>query len=291
MTQNSLAVQPTPARAAPEGSESAASMPVVQLRDVTRTYRSGSISVDALRGIDLDVEEGEFVAIMGASGSGKSTMMNIVGCLDRPTTGRYRLNGSDVEQLPRRNLARIRNRTIGFIFQAFHLLPRTSARENVELPLLYREQPLTWKQIHARAGEALASVGLADRLDHTPTELSGGQKQRVAIARALVTEPNILLADEPTGNLDSRTSLEVIDLIQQLNREGLTILMVTHEPEIARFAGRIITLRDGRIRSDRQSTPRDAATALAEWTDVDEMDDVEAMDDLDDAGFDHGVIV
>lgn len=266
-------------------------MPVVQLRDVTRTYRSGSISVDALRGIDLDVEEGEFVAIMGASGSGKSTMMNIVGCLDRPTTGRYRLNGSDVEQLPRRNLARIRNRTIGFIFQSFHLLPRTSARENVELPLLYREQPLTWKQIHARAGEALASVGLADRLDHTPTELSGGQKQRVAIARALVTEPNILLADEPTGNLDSRTSLEVIDLIQQLNREGLTILMVTHEPEIARFAGRIITLRDGRIRSDRQSTPRDAATALAEWTDVDEMDDGEAMDDLDDAGFDHGVIV
>jgi putative ABC transport system ATP-binding protein len=242
-------------------------MAVVRLRDVTRVYDTGSVSVHALRGIDLDVAEGEFVAIMGASGSGKSTMMNILGCLDRPTSGHYRLDGDDVSKMSRSELARIRNRTIGFVFQAFHLLPRTSALENVELPLLYREKELTWKQIHARARESLEAVGLGDRLDHTPTELSGGQKQRVAIARALVTKPRILLADEPTGNLDSRTSLEVINIIQRLNREGLTILMVTHEPDIARFAGRIITLRDGLIRSDRRIEPEDARTALADWSD------------------------
>jgi putative ABC transport system ATP-binding protein len=242
-------------------------MAVVRLRDVTRVYDTGSVSVHALRGIDLDVAEGEFVAIMGASGSGKSTMMNILGCLDRPTSGHYRLDGDDVSKMSPSKLARIRNRTIGFVFQAFHLLPRTSALENVELPLLYREKELTWKQIHARARESLEAVGLGDRLDHTPTELSGGQKQRVAIARALVTKPRILLADEPTGNLDSRTSLEVINIIQRLNREGLTILMVTHEPDIARFAGRIITLRDGLIRSDRRIEPEDARTALADWSD------------------------
>ncbi len=247
-------------------------MPIVQFRGVTRTYRTGSVSVDALRGIDLDVDEGEFVAVMGTSGSGKSTMMNILGCLDRPTSGRYRLDGEDVQKLPPKRLARIRNRTIGFVFQAFHLLPRTSAHENVELPLLYREQEMSWKQIHARAVEALEIVGLGDRRDHTPAELSGGQKQRVAIARALVTQPRILLADEPTGNLDSRTSLEVIEFVQRLNREGLTILMVTHEREVARFADRIVTLRDGLIRSDRLSTPRNAATALAEWTDVEDAE-------------------
>ncbi len=242
-------------------------MPVVQLRDVTRVYDSGSVSVQALRGIDLDVEDGEFVAIMGKSGSGKSTMMNTLGCLDRPTSGSYHLNGEDVSALPPGRLAGIRNRTIGFVFQAFHLLPRTSALENVELPLLYREQALTWKEIHERARTALEDVGLGDRLDHTPSQLSGGQKQRVAIARALVTEPRILLADEPTGNLDSRTSLEVIDLLQRLNRSGLTILMVTHEPDIARFARRIVTLRDGLIRSDRAVDQQDAAAALAGWTD------------------------
>ncbi len=242
-------------------------MPVVQLRDVTRVYDSGSVSVRALRGIDLEIEEGEFVAIMGPSGSGKSTMMNILGCLDRPTAGHYHLNGEDVSSLSHSSLARIRNRTIGFVFQAFHLLPRTSALENVELPLLYREQELTWKQIHEKARLSLENVGLAERLDHTPTQLSGGQKQRVAIARALVTEPSILLADEPTGNLDSRTSLEVVDLIQRLNRNGLTILMVTHEPEIARFAKRVVTLRDGLIRSDRRIEPQDAAIALANWSD------------------------
>lgn len=242
-------------------------MPVVQLRKITRVYDTGSVSVHALRGVDFDVEEGEFVAIMGTSGSGKSTMMNILGCLDRPTSGSYRLNGDNVATLSQNQLARIRNRTIGFVFQAFHLLPRTSALENVELPLLYRENELSWNEIHTRAKDALEIVGLGDRLDHTPTELSGGQKQRVAIARALVTEPRILLADEPTGNLDSRTSLEVIDIMQRLNREGLTILMVTHEPEIARFAGRVVTLRDGLIRRDRPSVPLDAGEALANWTD------------------------
>jgi putative ABC transport system ATP-binding protein len=242
-------------------------MAIVQLRGITRVYETGSVSVHALRGVDLDVAEGEFVAIMGTSGSGKSTMMNVLGCLDRPTEGKYLLDGDDVSTLSQNRLARIRNRTIGFVFQAFHLLPRTSALENVELPLLYREKELTWKEIHARARESLEAVGLGDRLDHTPTELSGGQKQRVAIARALVTDPRILLADEPTGNLDSRTSLEVINILQRLNQEGLTILMVTHEPDIARFAGRVITLRDGLIRSDRRVEPQDAGAILAEWSD------------------------
>jgi len=244
-------------------------MSIIQLRGITRTYRTESVAVDALRGVDLDIDEGEFLAIMGPSGSGKSTLMNILGCLDRPTGGSYLLNGQDVARLSRDQLARIRNRTLGFVFQNFHLLPRTSARENVELPLLYSEDEPGWKEIHNRSVEALKIVGLADRAKHTPSELSGGQQQRVAIARALVTKPALLLADEPTGNLDSRTSLEIIDIIQKLNREGLTILMVTHESDIAAFAHRTIVMRDGLIRTDRPNEPRSAREAILNWKDED----------------------
>ena len=250
-------------------------MDVLELKGIERTYRTGAVEVKALRGVDLTVGEAEFLAIMGPSGSGKSTLMNILGCLDSPTAGQYLLNGQDVATLDRGQLARIRNETLGFVFQAFHLLPRTTASENVELPLLYRDEQLSWKEIRDRAREALGIVGLGDRLDHTPTELSGGQKQRVAIARALVTKPRVLLADEPTGNLDTRTSLEIIELIQRLNDEGLTILMVTHEPEIARFAERVVILRDGLIRSDRRRTPLRAADSLADWSEESE----DAMDE------------
>lgn len=239
-------------------------MSLIELTGIRRVYRTESVAVDALRGIDLGVEEGEFVAIMGSSGSGKSTLMNILGCLDRPTAGRYLLDGEDVAGLPRDRLARIRNRTLGFVFQNFHLLPRTSAIENVELPLLYAEENLSWRDIHARAHSALVTLGLGDRTDHMPSELSGGQQQRVAIARALVTRPRLLLADEPTGNLDSRTSLEIMDVFQQLNREGLSILMVTHERDMARFAGRTIVLRDGLISADRTTDPRSAADVMDE---------------------------
>jgi putative ABC transport system ATP-binding protein len=238
-------------------------MPLIELAGVSRVYRSGTVAVAALRGVDLEIAEGEFVAIMGSSGSGKSSLMNILGCLDRPTAGRFRLDGQDVSTLDKDALARIRNRTIGFVFQSFHLLPRTSALENVELPLLYAEDAPSWKEIHRRAAEALALLGLESRQTHTPSELSGGQQQRVAIARALVTGPRLLLADEPTGNLDSRTSLEIMDVFQRLNREGLTIAMVTHEPEMARFANRIIVLRDGLIRADRPAARSSAAEALA----------------------------
>jgi putative ABC transport system ATP-binding protein len=248
-----------------------AASPLIQLSGITRVYRTESIAVEALRGIDLTVEEGELVAIMGASGSGKSTLMNILGCLDRPTVGSYHLRGQDVATLSRDRLARIRNQTIGFVFQNFNLLPRTSALENVELPLLYTAEALSWKQIHERAREALDIVGLSDRADHSPSELSGGQQQRVAIARALVTRPGLLLADEPTGNLDTRTGLEVMDVIQRLNDDGLTVLMVTHEPDIARFAGRTIVLRDGLIRADRPEQARRAADLLADWRDDDDL--------------------
>jgi putative ABC transport system ATP-binding protein len=250
---------------------------MIQLTDITRTYRSGTVAVHALGGIDLSVSEGEFVAIMGASGSGKSTLMNILGCLDRPTTGRYHLAGQDVSMLSRDQLARIRNQTIGFVFQSFHLLPRTSALENVELPLLYSPEDLGWKEIHERARHALDTVGLADRLEHTPSELSGGQQQRVAIARALVTRPRLLLADEPTGNLDSRTGLEIMEMMQELNRDGLTILMVTHESDIASFARRTVVLRDGTIRTDRATQPRTAAGVLAGWRDEEELLEEEAV--------------
>lgn len=223
--------------------------------------------MDALRGIDFDVNPGDFISIMGASGSGKSTLMNILGCLDRPTDGNYLLNGHSVSELSKDQLSTIRNQTIGFVFQNFHLLPRTSALENVELPLLYSEQKLTWKEIEQRAYDALEIVGLQDRIDHTPSQLSGGQQQRVAIARALVTKPRLLLADEPTGNLDSQTSLEIIDLFQKLNKKGLTVVMVTHEPDIAAFSDRILMLRDGLIRTDKIIEQKSASIALLNWTD------------------------
>ncbi len=247
-------------------------MVIVDLKGITRVYRSESVAVEALRGIDLEIHEGSFISIMGASGSGKSTLMNILGCLDKPTKGSYHLNGEDVSAFNRNKLAVVRNKTLGFVFQSFHLLPRTTALENVELPLLYSEDDLTWKQIHQKAKKALEIVGLGDRTDHNPNELSGGQQQRVAIARALVSQPKILLADEPTGNLDSRTSLEIMDIFQELNRQSLTVLMVTHEPDIARFTDRIITLRDGLIRSDVKGTPASAKAALENWQDEEEIE-------------------
>jgi len=235
----------------------------VLLAGVEKDYLAGPTVVRALRSIDLSMGEGEFGAIVGTSGSGKSTLMNILGCLDRPTRGIYRLAGVDIGSCSNDARAIVRNRLIGFIFQGFNLLPRTTALENVELPLLYRG--ISRKQRRQSALDALDHVGLKDRIDHTPNQLSGGQQQRVAIARALVTRPPLLLADEPTGNLDTRTSYEVLALLQHLNREsGITILLVTHEHDIAACAGRVITVRDGSIVSDdRQSAPVDAATALS----------------------------
>ncbi|RPH96657.1 ABC transporter ATP-binding protein [candidate division KSB1 bacterium] len=218
---------------------------VIAARDLYKIYRMGDVEVRALDGLTLRIEPGEFVAIMGASGSGKSTLMNILGCLDRPTSGQYVLNGEDVSTLSRNQLAGVRNRYIGFVFQGFNLLSRTSAIENVELPLIYSDT--TTKERHKLARESLERVGLADRMDHYPSQLSGGQQQRVAIARALVNQPKLLLADEPTGNLDTKTSLEIIELFHSLNREGMTIVLITHEPDIGEHALRRITLRDGRI--------------------------------------------
>ncbi|MCX7886658.1 MAG: ABC transporter ATP-binding protein [Verrucomicrobiae bacterium] len=212
--------------------------------------------VHAVRGVSLQIESGEFVAIMGASGSGKSTLMNILGCLDRPTAGRYYLDGEDVSEFDRNRLADIRNRKIGFVFQSFNLLPRTTALENVELPMLYSHRRLMAAEMRRRALRALEIVGLADRAQHHPSQLSGGQQQRVAIARALVNEPSLLLADEPTGNLDSRTSVELMGLLQQLNQRGITIVMVTHEPEIALYAKRNVVMRDGKILCDQQVARR-----------------------------------
>jgi putative ABC transport system ATP-binding protein len=224
--------------------------PLVRLRGVTRRYGQGEAEVQALRGIDLDVDAGEFVAVMGPSGSGKSTAMNILGCLDVPTEGQYEFQGVAVERLSREQRALLRRHFLGFVFQGFNLLPRTTALENVELPLVYRGEPAARR--HAAARAALAQVGLAGREDHTPAELSGGQQQRVAIARAIVTRPAVLLADEPTGNLDSQTSAEIMALITRLNVEqGITVLMVTHEPDVAAHARRIVRFVDGRIDSDR----------------------------------------
>ena len=225
---------------------------VIDIRGLTKIYTMGEVEVRALAGIDLDVAEGEFIAIMGPSGSGKSTLMNIIGCLDRPTAGTYKLDGIDVSELNRDERAVIRNAKIGFVFQSFNLLARTSALENVELPLLYGELGWTAQQRHDEARQSLARVGLAGREDHYPSQLSGGQQQRVAIARALVTNPAMLLADEPTGNLDSRTSEEIMGIFQQLNDDGKTVVLITHEPDIAQFAKRIVHVRDGRIEYDER---------------------------------------
>jgi putative ABC transport system ATP-binding protein len=233
---------------------------LVRLLDVHKTYRTGEMEVAAVRGVSLEIKCGEFVALMGASGSGKSTLMNILGCLDRPTTGRYLLDGADVSGLDRDRLADIRNRKIGFVFQNFNLLPRTSARENVELPLVYSAQHLTNAELREKADRVLASVGLAGREDHHPSQLSGGQQQRVAIARALINQPEVLLADEPTGNLDSRTSVEIMAIFQQLNERGITIIMVTHEQDIAAYAKRNVMMRDGVILEDHLVLQRADAT-------------------------------
>ena len=234
---------------------------VVKLVEVHKTYRSGEMEVHAVRGVSLEIQRGEFVALMGASGSGKSTLMNLLGCLDRPTSGHYILDGADVSGLDRDRLADIRNRKIGFIFQSFNLLPRTSARENVELPLLYSAHRLTNAQLREKADRVLASVGLGGREDHHPSQLSGGQQQRVAIARALINDPEVVLADEPTGNLDSRTSVEIMAIFQQLNERGITIVMVTHEQDIAAYARRNVIMRDGILLSDKVVTQRALAEA------------------------------
>ncbi len=234
---------------------------VIDIEKVTKVYQTGDVTVHALRGVDLKIDRGEFVAVMGASGSGKSTLMNILGGLDYPTVGEYRLDGEPISRLDSDGLARIRNRTLGFVFQSFNLLSRTSARENVELPLLYADVPA--RERHHRASEALTQVGLADRMEHHPNQMSGGQQQRVAIARALVTRPKVILADEPTGNLDSETSVEVMTLFQELWRAGITIVLVTHEPDVAAFAGRVVNMKDGRVKSDRRQEARNAREALA----------------------------
>jgi putative ABC transport system ATP-binding protein len=226
---------------------------LIDIRGATKTYDLGEVQVRALRGVTLGIEAGEFVAIMGSSGSGKSTLMNMLGCLDRPTDGAYMLAGEEVGHLGRTQLADIRNRTLGFVFQSFNLLPRTSALENVELPLLYAG--VTRKERVARATRSLERVGLGDRVKHLPNQLSGGQQQRVAIARALVTEPKILLADEPTGNLDSATSAEIMALLSELHRGGLTIVLVTHETDIAAYAERVIDMKDGVIARDVRQKP------------------------------------
>jgi len=224
--------------------------PVVRLVDIHKVYHSGEIEVHAVRGVSLDIMPGEFVAVMGASGSGKSTLMNTVGCLDRPTRGHYLLDGIDVSALDRDERADIRNEKIGFVFQGFNLLARTTALENVELPMLYAHPRIRTREMRKRAMEALDIVGLANRHDHLPSQLSGGQQQRVAIARALVNRPQVVLADEPTGNLDSRTSVEVMGVFQRLNAQGITLVMVTHELDIAHFCKRTIVMRDGRVVHD-----------------------------------------
>jgi putative ABC transport system ATP-binding protein len=241
-------------------------MPVISIRDLVKTYHVGEVTVRALRGASIDVEQGEFVAVTGPSGSGKSTLMHILGCLDRPTSGTYILDGKDVSRMSKDELAIIRNRKIGFVFQGFNLLSRTTALDNVELPLLYNgANKMKTSERHKRSMDALRAVGLGERFHHFPNQLSGGQQQRVAIARALVTEPTILLADEPTGNLDTRTSIEVMDIFQRLNVErGITVLLITHEMDIAEYGTRLVRFRDGRIQIDQKiANRRDAAKELA----------------------------
>ena len=251
--------------------------PVIQLENIHKVYTMGDVDVHALRGVSLTIREGEFVAIMGASGSGKSTTMNIIGCLDRPTRGQYILAGEDVSGMSKDERADIRCQKIGFVFQGFNLLSRTSALENVELPMLYAG--VESNQRNQRALEALAAVGLAGREQNHPNQLSGGQQQRVAVARALVNNPALILADEPTGNLDSRTSVEVMEIFQRLNRErGITLVLVTHEPDIADYAQRVVVFKDGRIKKDYQiENPRDAAEELRNLPPVVEDDDEDQL--------------
>src|ERR1041385_1856446 len=240
---------------------------LVRLIDVHKIYRTGEMEVRAVRGVSFEIKRGEFVALMGASGSGKSTLMNILGCLDRPSAGQYLLDAADVSKLDRDQLADIRNTKIGFVFQSFNLLPRTSARENVELPLLYGTRTLTNAELKEKADSVLASVGLGGREDHHPSQLSGGQQQRVAIARALINDPEVVLADEPTGNLDSRTSVEIMGIFQQLNDRGITIIMVTHEPDIASYARRNVVMRDGVVLKDESVVNRlNATMELQNWS-------------------------
>ena len=235
-------------------------MPVISVRDLTKNYALGEVQVPALRGVSLEVQAAEFVSVTGPSGSGKSTFMHILGCLDHPTSGQYFLDGRDVSKLSRNELAAVRNKKIGFVFQGFNLLARTSALENVELPLLYNGNSVNGSTRRRRAQEALAIVQLTDRAHHHPNQLSGGQQQRVAIARALVNDPSIILADEPTGNLDSRTSIEVMDVFQRLNEErGITVLLITHEHDIAEYGMRIVGFRDGKIRTDHSTGARRVA--------------------------------
>jgi putative ABC transport system ATP-binding protein len=227
---------------------------LITCEDIWKIYRVGDVEVQALRGLNLTIQRGEFVAIMGSSGSGKSTLMNILGCLDQPTKGQYRLNGMDIGRLRPDRLAEIRNQQIGFVFQSFNLIPRTSALENAQLPLFYRGLPL--KEQKSLAYAALRRVGLRGREHHSPTQLSGGQQQRVAIARALVTSPSLLLADEPTGNLDTQSSREIMEILEGLNREGITVILVTHEIDIAAYSSRQVTIKDGQVLSDRATEDR-----------------------------------
>jgi len=262
------------------GKSPALGAPVIQVENLHKTYDLGEVQVHALRGVSLSVRQGEFVAVMGASGSGKSTFMNLIGCLDRPTRGRYLLEGQDVAGLSKRELAAIRNRRIGFVFQGFNLLARTSALENVELPLIYSGVPQQQRLERARA--SLKLVGLEGREQHHPSQLSGGQQQRVAIGRALINNPSIVLADEPTGNLDSRTSVEIMEIFQRLNEErNITILLVTHEPDVSRFAKRVIMFRDGKVRCDTEVEDRAVAgEVLATLPVLGEDDDEDAPEEV-----------
>jgi putative ABC transport system ATP-binding protein len=239
-------------------------MSIISLRNLTKTYQMGENTVHALRSVSLDVEHGEFVTIIGPSGSGKSTLMHILGCLDRPTSGQFLLNGQDVSALPRDELAGIRNKQIGFVFQGFNLLPRTTALENVEVPLLYSRPVVQAAERHRRALAVLTAMGLGQRAHHHPSELSGGQQQRVAIARALVNEPDLILADEPTGNLDTNTSIEVMALLQELReKRTITVVLITHDMDVARYGTRTVSIRDGQVVSDKPNTPTQAAEAEA----------------------------
>jgi putative ABC transport system ATP-binding protein len=280
LTKSSAASQPPAINAAGR-------VPTLRLDGVHKTYDLGEIQVHALRGVSMEVYPGEFVAVMGSSGSGKSTLMNILGCLDKPTKGHYFLDGKDVSGLTKDELAKIRSQKIGFVFQQFNLLSRTSALENVELPTIYAGIPIEERE--RRAEEALKRVGLSDRAHHFPSQLSGGQQQRVAIARALVNKPSLLLADEPTGNLDSRTSIEIMEIMQKLNdEEGLTVVIVTHEPDIAQFAKRAVEFRDGKMKKDiliqRRSIASEILPTLPALEDDDELDAIAGVRGANDSG-------